>query len=158
MAVAWKNHCVDAPDPPTVNWPSILFAFLVDSFLVWVPAVSVFFLAPGHQLPLAAGTVLATVAANWSLFAHGTTLGTHLCGFRIRTRNGQAPGRTNGLILSLFTFASAPAIVLLIAITFAPGNEASGPLGGPASYPLLGERTRRRRFLQAADNCWERWS
>lgn len=158
MAVAWKNHCVDAPDPLTVNWPSFVFAFFVDTLLVWVPAVSVFFFAPGHQLPLAAGTVLAAVAANWILYAHGTTLGTYLGGFRIRTRNGQAPGRTYGSILSLFTFASVPAIVVLLAITFAPGNEASGPLGSPASYPLFGERTSRRRFLQAADNLWERWT
>ncbi|WP_427005418.1 hypothetical protein [Pseudarthrobacter sp. H2] len=147
---------MDAPDLLTVNWPSFLFALLVDSLLVWVPAASVFFLAPGHQLPLAAGTVLAAVAANWTLYVRGTTLGTYLGGFRIRTRTGQAPGRTYGLILSLFTFASVPAIAVLIAITFAPGNEASGPLGSPASYPLFGERTRRRRFLQAADDCWER--
>ncbi|WP_211880941.1 hypothetical protein [Pseudarthrobacter albicanus] len=148
---------MDAPDPLTVNWPSFLFAFLVDSLLVWVPVASVFFLAPGHQLPLAAGTVLAAVAANWTLYAHGTTLGTYLGGFRIRTRDGQAPGRTYGLILSLFTFASVPAIAVLIAITFAPGNNnATGLFGSPASYPLFGERTRRRRFLQAADDCWER--
>jgi hypothetical protein len=153
--VAWKNHCVDAPDPLTVNWPSFLFVLLIDSFLVCVPAASVFFLAPEHQLPLAAGTALAAVAANWALYARGTTLGTYLGGFRIRTRNGQAPRRAYGLILSLFTFASPPAIAVLIAITFAPGN-APGPWGSPASYPLFGERTRRRRFLQAADDLWER--
>jgi hypothetical protein len=141
-----------------VNWPSLLFAFLVDSLLIWVPAALVFFLTPGHQLPLAAGTALAAVAANWALYAHGTTLGTYLGGFRIRTRNGQAPGRSYGLILSLLTFASVPAIAVLIAITFAPGNEASGPAGSPASYPLFGERNRRRRFLQAADNYWEQWT
>jgi hypothetical protein len=154
----WKNHCVDAPDPLAVNWPSFLFALLVDSLLVWAPAASVFLLAPGLQLPLAAVTVLAAVAANWTLYVRGTTLGTYLGGFRIRTRNGQEPGRRYGLILSLFTFASAPAVAVLIAITFAPGNDASGPLGSPASYPLFGERTRRRRFLQAADDYWERWT
>jgi hypothetical protein len=102
--------------------------------------------------------MLAMVAANRTLCARGTTLGTYLGGFRIRTRNGQAPGRTYGLILSLFTFASVPAIAVLIAIAFAPGSEASGPLGRPVSYPLFGERTRRRRFLQAADDFWERWA
>lgn len=141
-----------------MSWPSFVFAFLVDSLLVWVPAATVFFLAPEHQLPLAAGTVLAALAANWMLYAHGTTLGTYLCGFRIRTRDGQAPGRTYGLILSLFTFASVPALVVLLAISFAPGNDAYGPLGGPASYPLFGERTGRRRFLQAADDYWELWT
>ena len=156
--MAWKNHCVDVPEPLIVNWPSFLFALLVDSLLVWLPAASVFFFAPGHQLPLAAGIVLATVAANWTLCARGTTLGTYLGGFRIRTRNGQAPGRTYGLILSLFTFASVPAIAVLIAITFAPGSEASGLLGNPVSYPLFGERTRRRRCLQAADDFWEHWA
>jgi hypothetical protein len=141
-----------------VSWPSFAFAFLVDSLLVWVPAAAVFFLAPEHQLPLAAGTVLAALAANWMLYAHGTTLGTYLCGYRIRTRDGHAPGRTYGLILSLFTFASVPAVLALLAISFAPGNDASGPLGSPASYPLFGERTGRRRLLQAADDYWERWT
>ncbi|SDL58360.1 hypothetical protein SAMN04487916_1112 [Arthrobacter sp. ov407] len=157
-AVACQNHCVDTPDPLTVNWPSVLFALLVDSLLVWVPASLVFFLAPEHALPLAAGSALATVAANWTLYSHGTTLGTYLAGFRIRTRNGQAPGRTYGLVLALLTFASVPAIAVLIAVNFAPGNDASGPLGSPASYPLFGERTSRRRLLHAADDYWERWS
>lgn len=149
---------MNAPEPLTVNWPSFLFALIVDSLLVWVPAASVFFLAPGHPLPLAAGTVLAAVAANWALYARGATLGTYLGGFRIRTRNGQAPGRTYGLILSLFTFALVPAIAVLMAIAFAPGSEASGPWGNPVSYPLFGERTSRRRFLEAADDCWENWA
>ena len=158
MALACKNHCVDAPDPLTVNWPSCLFALLVDSLLVWVPAVFVFFLAPAHALPLAAGSALAAVAANWTLYSRGATLGTYLGGFRIRTRTGQAPGRRYGLILALLTFASVPAIAVLLAIAFAPGNNASGPLGSPASYPLFGERTHRRKFLQAADDYWELWT
>ena len=157
-AVACQNHCMDAPDPLTVNWPSVLFALLVDTLLVWVPATFVFFLAPAHALPLAAGTLLVVVAANWMLYSHGTTLGTYLGGFRIRTRNGQAPGHAYGLVLSLLTFASVPAIAVLIAITFAPGNDAYGPLGSPASYPLFGERTSRRRLLQAADDYWELWT
>jgi NAD(P)-dependent dehydrogenase (short-subunit alcohol dehydrogenase family) len=37
-------------------------------------------------------------------------------------------------------------------------SDASGPLGRADSYPLLGEQIRRRRFLQTADDCWERWS
>lgn len=158
MAGAWQNRCVDAPDPPIVNWPSAVFAFLVDSLLVWGPAVAVFLLAPAHALPLAAGTVLAALGANWTLYAGGTTLGTYVCGFRILTRHGLAPGRSYGLVLSLLTFASVPVIVGLLAINFAPGNEASGTVGSPASYPLFGERTSRRRFLQAADDHWERWT
>lgn len=149
---------MDAPDPLTVNWPSCLFALLIDSLVVWVPAVSVFFLAPAHAVPLAAGFALAALAANWTLYSRGTTLGTYLGGFRVRTRSGQAPSRMYGLILSLLTFASVPALAVLLAITFAPGNNASGPLGSPASYPLFGERTHRRKFLQAADDYWELWT
>jgi hypothetical protein len=149
---------VDAPDPLTVNWPSGLFALLIDSLLVWVPAVSVVFLAPAHAFPLAAGLALAATAANWALYSRGTALGTYLGGFRIRSRSGQAPGRRYGLILALLTLASVPAIAVLLAITFAPGNNASGPLGSPASYPLFGERTHRRKFLQAADDYWELWT
>ncbi len=158
MAVAWQNRCVDAPDPPIVNWPSAVSAFLVDSLLVWGPAVAVFLLAPAQALPIASGTVLAAVGANWTLYAHGATLGTCVGGFRIRTRSGLAPGRSYGFVLSLLTFASAPVIVGLLAITFAAGNDAYGPVGTPASYPLFGERTSRRRLLQAADDYWERWT
>jgi hypothetical protein len=154
-AVACQNQRVDAPDPLTVNWPSFLFALLVDSLLVWVPATLIFFLAPEYALPLAAGSALAAVAANWTLYSHGTTLGTYLGGFRIRTRTGQAPGIAYGLILSLFTLASIPATAVLIAITFAPGDmNTSSLFGSPVSYPLFGERTRRRRLLQAADELW----
>ena len=149
---------MDAPDPLTVNWPSCVFALFVDSLLVWVPAVSVFLLAPTHPLPLAVGSALAVAAANWMLYARGTTLGTYLGGFRIRTRNGQPPGPRYGLILALLTLASVPVIAVLMAITLAPGNNASGAWGSPASYPLFGERTHSRRFLQAADNYWELWT
>ncbi|WP_180987420.1 hypothetical protein [Arthrobacter sp. AFG20] len=47
---------------------------------------------------------------------------------------------------------------MLAAISYTPVSDASGPLGRADSYPLLGEQIRRRRFLQAADDYWERWS
>lgn len=149
---------MDTAEPVTVDWPSLLLALLIDSLLVWAPAASLFFLAPGHQVPLALGLVLTALAANCALYAGGTTIGTYLCGFRLRTRHQQQPGLSYGLILALLTFASVPAVALLIAVSLTPVNSASGPLGRPVGYPLVGERTHRRRVLQAADDYWERWS
>lgn len=155
---AWKNHCVKTPEPVIVDWPSLLFALLVDSLLVWGPAVSLFFLAPGHQGSLALVVVLLALVANCALYARGTTLGTYLGGFRLLTRRRQAPGLTYGLALTLLSFAPVLAIGFLFAVSFTPGNNASGFLGRPESHPLIGERTHRRRFLQAADDYWERWA
>lgn len=159
MPVAtWKNHCVNTPEPVIVDWPSLLFALLIDSLLVWGPAISLFFLAPAHQSSLALVVVLLALVTNCALYARGTTLGTYLGGFRLRTRRRQAPGLTYGLALTLLSFAPVLAIGFLFAVSFTPGNNASGSLGRPESHPLIGERTRRRRFLQAADDYWERWS
>lgn len=149
---------METPEPAIVDWPSLLFALLIDSLLVWAPPVSLFFLAPGHQIPLGLGLVLSASVANCVLYSRGTTLGTYLGGFRLRTRRWQPPGLRYGLILALLTWASVPAIVVLVAVSFTPVNNASGPLGRPESHPLFGERTHRRRFLQAADDYWERWS
>lgn len=149
---------METPKHVIVDWPSLLFALLVDSLVVWAPAVSLFFLAPEHHVTFALGLVLAALVANCALYARGTTLGTYLGGFRLRTRRRQPPGLTYGLILTLLTLASLPAIAVLTAISFMPGNNASGPLGRPEKHSLFGERTHRRRFLQAADDYWERWS
>ncbi|WP_307028464.1 hypothetical protein [Arthrobacter globiformis] len=97
-------------------------------------------------------------AVNWALYSRGTTLGTYLGGFRLRTRLRQAPGRKYGLALAAFNLGSVPAMAALVAISFVPASDASGPLGRADGYPLLGEQIRRRRFLQAADDYWERWS
>jgi hypothetical protein len=63
-----------------------------------------------------------------------------------------------GLVLTLLSFAPVLAIFVLMAVSVTPGNNASVSLGRPESYPFVGERLHRRRFLQAADDYWERWS
>jgi hypothetical protein len=148
---------VDNPEPVIVDWPSLLFALLIDSLLVWGPAVALFFLAPGHVV-LATGLALSALLANCALYTRGSTLGTCLGGFRLRTRRGESPGLAYGLIVTLLSFAPILAILVLMAVSVTPGNNASASLGRPESYPLVGERLHRRRFLQAADDYWERWS
>ena len=155
-----NNHPMDAPEPEIVDWPSLLFALLVDSLVAWAPAVLAFVFLPALQIPVALGLLLASLLANWALASRGTTLGARLAGFALRTRSGGEPGAKYGLVLTLLALLSVPSILLLlIAVNYYPaGGDASGPLGDPASYPLLGERTGRRRFLEAADAYWERWS
>jgi hypothetical protein len=62
------------------------------------------------------------------------------------------------LALAALNLGSLPALAVLAAISHTPVSDASGPLGRADSYPLLGEQIRRRRFLQTADDYWERWS
>ena len=88
-------------------------------------------------------------------------LARHLaCGFRLRQRNRQPPGRKYGLVLTLISFASIPAIALMIFLSFDGGGAGdSTDLPGKANgYPVVGERIRRRRWLQGADAYWKRWS
>jgi hypothetical protein len=155
---AWQNQRVETPEPVIVDWPSLLFALLVDSLLVWGPALALFFRLPAHQDSVALAMVLVALITNGALYARGTTLGTRLGGFQLRTRRRQAPGPGYGLVLALLSFAPVLAIAFLCAVSFTPGNNASGFLGRPETLPLIGEQTRRRRFLQAADDYWERWA
>lgn len=154
---ACKNHCVNTPEPAIVDWPSLLFALLIDSLLVWAPTVLLFVLAPGRWIPLVL-ILFTALATNWALYARGTSLGSYLGGFRLRTRHGQPPGPAYGLILTALTFLSIFVIAAVIAVSFTPSGNASSPLGRPESHPLFGERIRRRRFLQSADDYWERWA
>lgn len=153
-----KNRCVEAPEPEIVDWPSLLSALLIDSLLVWGPAASVFLSAPGRLIPIAVGMVLAALVVNCALYTRGSTLGTYLAGFRLRTWRRQPPGLASGVFLTLLSFLPILAVGFLMAVSFTPGNNASAPLGRPESYPLVGERIHRRRFLQAAEKYWERWS
>jgi hypothetical protein len=159
MATAtWQNRRVETSDPVIVDWPSLLFALIVDSLVVWGPALSLFFLVPAHQGSVAVATVLLALNANWALYARGNTLGTYLGGFRLQTPRRQAPGLTYGLVLTLLSFAPVLALGFLFAVSFTPGNNASGFLGRPESHAIMGVRTHSRRFLQAADDYWERWA
>ena len=83
-----KNHCVEAPEPEIVDWPSLLSALFIDSLLVWGPAATVFLSAPGSHIPIALGMVLATLVVNCALYTRGTTLGIYLAGFRLRPGAG----------------------------------------------------------------------
>ncbi|WP_144670818.1 hypothetical protein [Arthrobacter sp. U41] len=142
---------MEAPEPEIVDWPSLLSALFIDSLLVWGPAVAVFLSAPERTIPIALAMVLAALVVNCALYTRGTTLGTYLAGFRLRTWHGQPPGPAHGLLLTLLSFLPVLAIGFLLAASFTPGNNASAPLGRPEGYPLIGERIQRRRFLQAAD-------
>jgi hypothetical protein len=149
---------MEAPEPVIVDWLSFLFALLVDSLLIWGPALALFVLLPEHQGTIALSLVLLALITNGALYARGTTLGTILGGFQLRTRRRQAPGPGYGLVLALLSFAPVLAIAFLLTVSFIPGNNASGFLGRPENLPLIGEQTGRRRFLQAADDYWERWA
>lgn len=141
-----------------VNWPSILLALLVDSALVWGPAIAVFALVSGYRFTLPLLLVAVFLAINSSLYAQGSTLGTCVGGFRLRTRQGGRPGWMYGLIFALANALCIPVLAVIMVTSFIPGSDISSSLGRADSYPLRGERIYRRRFLQAFDNYWARWS
>lgn len=118
---------METPEPVIVDWPSLLFALMIDSLLVWVPAIWLFFFAPDDRIVFAFLLMLAALAVNCDSYARGTTLGTYSAGFRLRTRRRKPPGMSYGLVLTLLT-----------AVSFAPTNNAAGPLGRPHSHPLIG--------------------
>ncbi|WP_146068860.1 hypothetical protein [Arthrobacter sp. ZGTC131] len=60
-----------------------------------------------------------------------------------------------GLVLVLGRVVAPPLWVAVAVIVSLPGNA---PLPGPEGFPIIGERTGRRRFLEAADDYWARWS
>lgn len=156
---AWKNHCVENPEAVIVDWSSLLFALLVDSLLIWGPAVLALFLAPAHQGSFALVIVLLALMANCSLYARGTTLGTYIGGFRLRTRRHQAPGLAYGLVLTLLSFAPILAIGFLFAVSFTPGNNVSGSLGRPegrAFNPEVAARRKSQPVMKSDRSTWRR--
>lgn len=151
---------VEITKPVTVNWPSILVALFVDTGLVWVPAVSLFLFAPESQVPLALGALLSVVAVNFWLYSRGMSVGTFLAGFRLRTRQNQRPGKAYGLVLTMISFASIPALALLVYLGI-DGGGAGDPVDlseRSNGYPIVGERIHRRRWLRGADPDWKSWS
>ena len=154
----WKNIYVGNPGSVIVNWPSLLVALLVDSAVVWVPGVAVLMLVPGYRLIFPLCLVLASVATISALYARGSTLGTWLGGFQLRTRQDERPGWKYGLVLAMVNVACIPVLAVLAVASFSPGKDLSNSLGRPESHPIRGERISRRRFLQAFDDYWARWS
>lgn len=142
-------------EPDMVDWPSFLIALLVDSLIVWAPPTAVFFLAPEFPAQLLFALVLAGLVANAILYARGATLGTIVCGFRLSKQRRARPGLWWGLVLAMLTLGSVPGIIVLAGgnLLLGTGSDWFGDL---RRYPLVGERTRRRRFLEAAENYWQR--
>ena len=142
-----------------MSWPSQLFAGLIDAVVFWtVPVLAVTLGAErfgqGAMLVAAAsGVVLLLVF--WAVQAKGNTPGSALSGFRFRTWKNQKPGVKYGLVLVLARVVAPPVWVAVAVIASDPGN---GPLPGLEGFPIVGERTGRRRFLEAADDYWERRS
>lgn len=155
--IAWKNQLVEIPEQSIVNWPSLLFALVVDTLLVWAPTVALFFFAPEYQIELALGMLLSVMAINFWLYSRGMSFGTFLAGFRLRTRKKQPPGKAYGLVLTMISFASIPAIALMVYLSF-DGGGPGGPVDIPGksdSYPVLAERIHRRRWLKGVDASLE---
>lgn len=143
--------------PDTVDWPSLFFALLLDSFIVWAPTVAAFLLVPTLPILLLLALIVAGLSTNVILYTRGATFGTVTAGFRLLNRQRGQPGLRWGLALSMLTLVSVP-IIIVLAGGYIILNNSSGWPGDPNRYPIFGERTRRRRFLQAMDDYWERWA
>jgi hypothetical protein len=150
---------MSASESNAVSWPSHLFAGLIDAVAFWtVPALAVTLGAerngPGAML-LAGTSWVVLLLIFWAMHAKGQTPGSAVSGFRFLTWKNQLPGLKYGLALVLARVVAPPLWVAVAIIASDPGN---GPLPGLEGFPIVGERTGRRRFLEAADDYWERWS
>lgn len=107
---------------------------------------------------MAAASWVALLLIFWAMHAKGHTPGSAVSGFRFLTWKNQLPGVKYGLALVFARVLAPPVWVAVAVIASDPG---SGPLPGLDGFPIIGERTGRRRFLEAADDCWdsycERW-
>jgi len=129
--------------------PSHLFAVLVDSVIFWTVAVVLFISDSGPGLALIPVPIL--FLAYWTLHSFGSTPGSFLAGFRFKKRAGTRPGPAYGLGLTFIRVVAAPAMIIVAAL--AQGMR----LPDLEGYPIITERTRRRTFLSAADQYWERY-
>ena len=62
--------------------------------------------------------LLSVMAINFWLYSRGMSFGTFLAGFRLRTRKKQPRGKAYGLVLTMISFASIPAIALMVYLSF----------------------------------------
>lgn len=138
-----------------VDWASLVTALLVDCAVQWLPALAVFRLSPPSAWPLSLACFGAALAVNLVLYSRGTSLGAALCGFRLRRRDGGPPGFKAGSILVGLGVLTVAVVAVMVLLAY---NSSSPLTADPRSYPLRAERTRRRRFLEAADANWRRWS
>jgi ABC-type Fe3+ transport system permease subunit len=104
---------------------------------------------------LAAAAWVVLLLIFWTMQAKGHTPGSAVSGFRFLTWKYRIPGAKYGLALVLVRVVAPPLWVAVAVIMSVPGD---GPLPGLEGFPFIGERTHRRRFLEAADDHWERWS
>lgn len=145
-------------EPQPVDIPSWFVAAVIDSQIIWAPAVGSLIFAPDSAFLLPIGWVVVAFVGNWALYSYGCTLGTRIAGFRAQKReeNGRPSWRW-GLLIVLATTFWLPVVVLLVLIEFAP-TDMGGALSSVRSYPVIGSRRQQRRWLQAADDGWERWT
>lgn len=146
-------------EPQSIDIPSWFVAAVVDSLIILAPAVGSLLFAPDSIFMLSGGWVVLAFMGNWALYSHGSTLGTRIAGFRaqkLKDPQGR-PGWKWGLLISLATTFWLPLIVLLVLIEFAP-TDMGGALSSARGYPIVGKRTHQRRWLQAVDDSWDRWT
>ncbi|PQZ93842.1 hypothetical protein CQ018_09355 [Arthrobacter sp. MYb227] len=138
--------------------PSWFVAAVTDSLIIWSPAVGSLVFAPDLPFLLPVGWVVLAIVGNWALYSHGRTLGTRTAGFRATKYKTEGdPGWKWGLLIALATTFWLPLLVLLVLIEFAP-TDMGGALSSARNYLVIGNRTHQRRWLQAADDSWERWT
>lgn len=150
---------MSASESSPVSWPSHLFAGLIDAVLFWVvPVLGATLGAERYgqgAMLLAVTSWVALLVVFWVMHAKGRTPGSAVSGFRFLTWKNRLPGVKHGLALVLARVVAPPLWVAVAIIASDPGN---GPLPGLEGFPIVGERTGRRRFLEAADDYWARWS
>lgn len=145
-------------EPQPVDIPSWFIAAVIDSLIIWAPAAGSLIFAPDSALFQSIGWVLLAFVGNWALYSQGFTLGTRIAGFRAQKRQNVAgPGWKRGLLIAFATTFWLPLLVVLVLVEFAP-TDIGGALSSARSYPVIGNRTHQRRWLQAADDSWERWT
>ena len=138
-----------------MDWASLLTALLVDSALQWLPALAVFRLSQPSAWPLSLVCLGAALVVNLVLYSRGKSLGMALCGFRLRRRDGRLPGFKAGSVLVGLGVLAVAVFAVMALLEYNSSSPLTAELRG---YRIRAERTRRRRFLEAADSYWRRWS
>ena len=129
--------------------PSHLFAVLVDSAIFWTAPIVL--INSNFKLSVALMPALILFLAYWIWHSFGSTPGSFLAGFRFRKRKGSRPGPVYALALTFVRVVAAPAMIVVAAL--AQGMR----LPDLEGYPIVTQRTRKRTFLSAADQYWERY-
>lgn len=124
---------------------------------MWVPAVLMLVLVSSSPVAALLSLVVAFLVVM-TLYARGSTVGTRISGFGLRTRNGESLGWRWGFALAGIALVSPLFIAVVTVSNFIPTGDASGFLGDSESYPILGQRAQSRPVLERADDYWDRWA